>query len=100
MLGLCSASKVLKVIQGDCRLFMWTSVAGVSKRALVASDYVYLPKSAGGLNMTCVQLWNKPAIFMLLWYVAQKKDKVWVKWIHGYYVKARDLNTMVIPSQA
>lgn len=30
---------------------------------------------------------------------SSKKDRTWVKWVHGYYVKRQDVFTMPIPAQ-
>jgi hypothetical protein len=40
--------KVLKLIQTACRVLLWTGRSGVSKRALVAWEYICLPKTTGG----------------------------------------------------
>ncbi|XP_057800135.1 uncharacterized protein LOC131015733 [Salvia miltiorrhiza] len=58
------------------------------------------PKEAGGWNIINLELWNKAAICKQLWNVLKKKDKIWVRWIHGYYMKQQDWKTMPIPSQA
>lgn len=44
--------------------------------------------------------WNRAAISKLLWDVEQKKDKLWVLWIHTFYIKTNDLSTMNTPKQA
>lgn len=38
--------KVLQIIQSACRSFLWTGKDGISKRALVAWEYLSLPKTA------------------------------------------------------
>ncbi|XP_060202354.1 uncharacterized protein LOC132630782 [Lycium barbarum] len=48
-----------------------------SKKALVAWDMIWRPKSAGGLNVLDLLTWNKAAISKLLWALAMKKDKLW-----------------------
>jgi len=40
-----------------------------------------------GLNFLDIYTWNKAAISKLLWNLCQKKDKLWVVWIHSYYGK-------------
>lgn len=79
--------KVIKLIQAACRTFLWTGKSNASKRALVAWDKLCLPKAAGGWNLTCIKLWNQAAICKLLWNIAKKKDKLWVKWVHEFYIK-------------
>lgn len=59
-----------------------------------------MPRSAGGLNLISLLNWNKAAICKLLWAMTQKKDVLWVKWVHSYYVKCGDLVDIPIPTQA
>ncbi|KAH6801336.1 hypothetical protein C2S52_001800 [Perilla frutescens var. hirtella] len=92
--------KVLKAIETACRIFLWTGKSNYSERALVAWDHICLPKAAGGWNIVNMLIWNKAAICKLLWSISHKSDKLWVKWIHGYYIKHQDLTTINIPSQA
>lgn len=90
--------KVLKMIQAACITFLWTGKSGTSRRALVAWETVCLPKAAGGWNLMCIHLWNKAAICKLLWNLAQKKDKVWVKWVNEFDIKGKDLTAMSVPN--
>ncbi|XP_070035459.1 uncharacterized protein [Nicotiana tomentosiformis] len=59
-----------------------------------------MPKSAGGLNLTNLKLWNKAAIIKICWDLKTKKDTLWIKWIHEYYIKVHTLENMTIPQQA
>ncbi|XP_070007728.1 uncharacterized protein [Nicotiana sylvestris] len=59
-----------------------------------------VPKSAGGLNLTNLKIWNKAAIVKTCWELYSKKDTMWIKWIHGYYIKRKQLANMPIPQQA
>ncbi|XP_056692018.1 uncharacterized protein [Spinacia oleracea] len=92
--------KVLKLIQRACTTFLWTGSSIASRKALVAWDYLCLPKSSGGWKPTCMKTWNKAAIGKLLWNLAQKKDKAWVRWVHEYYIKGKNITLMNTPSQA
>lgn len=92
--------KVLKLIQAACRSFLWTGHVGASKRALVAWENICLPKSSGGFNIIDVAIWNQAAICKFLWNLSQKQDKLWIKWVHIYYVKQRNLITMKAPAQS
>ncbi|XP_019235180.1 PREDICTED: uncharacterized protein LOC109215551 [Nicotiana attenuata] len=42
---------------------------------------------AGGLNFINVKLRNKAAICKLLWSICTRKEKLWVHWVHTYYIK-------------
>ncbi|XP_019260505.1 PREDICTED: uncharacterized protein LOC109238490 [Nicotiana attenuata] len=59
-----------------------------------------LPKSAGGYNVLNIRVWNRAAITKVYWDLAQKKDKIWIKWIHTYYIKGQSIVEMNIPQQA
>lgn len=47
-----------------------------------------------------MELWNKAAISKLLWDVAFKFDKLWVKWVNAYYIKRLDINTVAISANS
>jgi hypothetical protein len=54
--------KVLKLIQTACRVFLWTSKSGISKRALIAWEHICLPKSVGEWNVINLKCWNQAAL--------------------------------------
>ncbi|XP_060200608.1 uncharacterized protein LOC132628868 [Lycium barbarum] len=58
------------------------------------------PKIAGGLNLPNLKLWNKAVVAKNCWDLAKKEDKIWIKWIHVYYMKGQTLNEMNIPTQS
>ncbi|KAG5610816.1 hypothetical protein H5410_022097 [Solanum commersonii] len=69
----------------------------MSRRALVAWEKVCQPGVVEGLNIIALSSWNKVAILKQLWGISMKKDSLWVKWIHYYYIKNRDLEIMDTP---
>lgn len=89
--------KVLKLLQAACRIFLWIGKASVSKRALVAWDKIVQPMLAGGLNVINLRIWNQAAICKLLWCLHQKKDRIWIRWVHVYYIKNQDMDEMELP---
>lgn len=89
--------KVLKAIEQICRTFLWTGSVNLSRKALVAWDSVCRPFSAGGLNIIDMALWNKAALSKQLWNLAKKKDCLWIHWVHSYYIKQRDIETLSSP---
>ncbi|XP_070017034.1 uncharacterized protein [Nicotiana sylvestris] len=80
-------TKVIKLIEDTCRRFLWTEGVELTKRALLAWEKVCYPASAGGLNILDIAIWKRAAISKLLWNLCCKKDKLWVKWVHNYYIK-------------
>ena len=41
----------------------------------------------GLINMN---VWNRAAIAMLCWDLANNEDKLWINWIHTYYLKGQN----------
>lgn len=50
-----------------------------------------MPRSCGGLNLRNLVLWNTAALMKHFWSIALKEDRLWVQWIHSYYIKGRDV---------
>ncbi|XP_049403702.1 uncharacterized protein LOC125867303 [Solanum stenotomum] len=90
-------TKVVKTIEAYCRSYVWSGVSTITKKALVAWDKICLPKSAGGLNIINLHLWNKADQTKIFWDLTHKEDKLW---IHTYYIKEQQVQVMPIPSQA
>jgi len=49
-----------------------------------------LPKNKGGLGLIDFAAWNMATIAKLVWAIAEKKDALWVCWVHGRYIRRRD----------
>lgn len=79
---------------------MWTGKIEISRRALVAWDRVMLSYQARGLNIINLKLWNRAAICKLLWRLNRTKNSIWIKWVHGFYIKHNDIYEMKIPMQS
>ncbi|XP_019245984.1 PREDICTED: uncharacterized protein LOC109225688 [Nicotiana attenuata] len=93
-------SKVLKTIEAYCRSYIWSRVNTITRRSLVAWEKMCTPKSVGGLNLINLKLWNKAVAAKNYWDLANKEDKMWIKWIHAYYIKGQQISNMPIPQQA
>ncbi|XP_055808322.1 uncharacterized protein LOC129876867 [Solanum dulcamara] len=93
-------TKVLKLIEAYCRSFIWSSTNTITKRALIAWEKMCLPKSAGGMRLINIHLWNQVAIAKTYWDLAHKTDKLWIRWIHSYYIKSHIVFNVSIPQQA
>ncbi|XP_019258259.1 PREDICTED: uncharacterized protein LOC109236523 [Nicotiana attenuata] len=83
--------KIMKMIETICRTFLWTGSNSISGNALIAWNKICQPKVAGGLNIINMRIWNKAAILKHLWALAMKKDALWIKWTHNYYIKNKDI---------
>ncbi|XP_056689146.1 uncharacterized protein [Spinacia oleracea] len=69
-----------------------------SKKALVAWSHMCLPKTAGGWNIKDMEIWNKAVVCKLLWAITHKKDRLWSRWVDGYYMKGRPIADVHCPS--
>ncbi|XP_048498145.1 uncharacterized protein LOC125496667 [Beta vulgaris subsp. vulgaris] len=90
--------KVLREIQSILRSFLWSGTSD-SRKALVAWDDLCYKKTSGGLNFKESITWNTAAIGKFFWALAQKQDRLWIKWLHAYYIKRRDVWSMEIPKR-
>ncbi|XP_020256483.1 uncharacterized protein LOC109833285 [Asparagus officinalis] len=79
--------KVTRKIDEMCRSFLW----GNSKSPLVAWESVCLGRKQGGLGVFSATTWNLAASLKLLWVIHINKESLWIKWIHGNYLKQRDI---------
>ncbi|XP_016507454.1 uncharacterized protein LOC107825139 [Nicotiana tabacum] len=92
--------KVIKLVNGICRNYLWTGSHDTTHRAPIAWETLCKPQTAGGLNIVNYERWNKAALNKLLWAIISKKDKLWIKWIHCHYIKKKDIATMETLKQA
>ncbi|XP_059294598.1 uncharacterized protein LOC132047591 [Lycium ferocissimum] len=93
-------SKVLKLIDAYCRSYVWSGGNVITRKALEAWERLCSPKSCGGLNLTNLQLWNRAALAKHFWDITNKKDKLWVKWMHMFYIKNQMFYDCPSPKQA
>ncbi|XP_019236486.1 PREDICTED: uncharacterized protein LOC109216760 [Nicotiana attenuata] len=74
---------VLKEIDRKCRDYLWGSSVEKRKIPLIAWDKLCIAKKYGRLNIKGCNKWNIASVGKLLWQLAEKKDMLWVKWVHG-----------------
>lgn len=82
--------QVMKRVMAICRNYLWGSSDKYKKVPLVNWDEVCQAKKHGGLGIKNLVKWNKASIMKLNWDIANKKDILWVKWIHNRYIKNAD----------
>ncbi|KAK4727001.1 hypothetical protein R3W88_031918 [Solanum pinnatisectum] len=73
-----------------CKRFLWNGDKEGKGKALIAWETLCWPKTAGGLNITDMYVWNKTAILKHMWNLCKKKDRLWIVWVHTFYLKGRD----------
>lgn len=50
--------KLIKMVSYICKEFLWKGSHESSRKALVAWDFIYLPKSVGDISITDFGRWN------------------------------------------
>ncbi|XP_020255978.1 uncharacterized protein LOC109832905 [Asparagus officinalis] len=83
--------KVVKRIDEACRQFLWGKYENSFKTPLVSWDKVCCGKIQGGLGVYSATIWNLATAMRSMWYIHVNKEILWVKWIHGNYLKHKDV---------
>ncbi|XP_075083702.1 uncharacterized protein LOC142167448 [Nicotiana tabacum] len=92
--------KILKLIDAYCRIFVWSGTETITKKALVSWGKMCFPRTFGGLNLLNIRIWNRAALAKTHWDLSHKDDKLWIKWIHEFYLKGQPLSIARVPQQA
>ena len=92
--------KVIKIVESICRQFLWIGTVENHKKSPIAWEFVCSPNSEGGLGIVDICAWNKANMSKLMWAVSLKADKLWVKWVHAYYIKRNNIRTYELPVDA
>ncbi|XP_058772315.1 uncharacterized protein LOC131646218 [Vicia villosa] len=88
---------VIHKIDALCRSFVGTSKSEVSRKSPLAWKKTCSPIHQGGLNIINLEVWNSITLLKCLWNLCMKLDNLWVKWVHVYYLKGVDVQTVCIP---
>lgn len=88
------------MVEQVCNAFIWSLDKQKGSKPRVAWKYVCMPRVFGGLNICNIPVWNDVALLKSLWALAYKKDRLWIRWVHDYYIKGADLLHYLIPSSA
>ncbi|XP_020258577.1 uncharacterized protein LOC109834984 [Asparagus officinalis] len=86
--------KVLQRIDEMNRDFLWGKSDHKQKVSLVAWEKICQGKKFGGLGIFSAKLWNFAAALKNIWYIHVNKELLWIKWIHGTYLKHNDIWTV------
>ena len=92
--------KMLKEIANVCRSFLWKGKGDMESPGLVAWENLCQAKSKGGLGCRDILAWNKAALFKHIWAIAEKKDCLWVRWVHHIYLKGDSIWEHQAPQDA
>jgi len=75
-------ASVIDSVTRLCRSFLWQG-----KQPLVAWSEACLPKGEGGLGLRDMKWWNFGLLSKTLWNIHVKKDSLWIKWVHQYFLQ-------------
>ncbi|XP_074305404.1 uncharacterized protein LOC141640532 [Silene latifolia] len=78
---------VIHKVECICRAYLWSGSEDHHKVLVVSWDTCCLPKVYGGLGIVNCHLRNIAMLGKYTWWVASKKDCLWVKWVHHIYIK-------------
>ncbi|XP_074293172.1 uncharacterized protein LOC141620120 [Silene latifolia] len=56
-------------------------------------DVICQSKKHGGVGLKDLHVWNVATIGKYAWWIAQKKDHLWVRWVNVVYIKSNDWMT-------
>ncbi|XP_058741159.1 uncharacterized protein LOC131613513 [Vicia villosa] len=84
------------MIDAICRSFLWTGQKENIRKSPIAWKTVCCPKKNGGLHLVDLQIWNTAVLIKLLWNLSKKRDSIWVKCVHAYYIKDQLLMEMSV----
>jgi len=73
-----------------CRQFLWGGSPDSRRVPSISWATTCLLRKYGGYGVRNLTLWNQASIAKPIWVVATKKDNLWVKWVHGKYLKMQD----------
>lgn len=89
--------KIIKKVEGLCRDFLWRGSEGGAKKPAVAWADVCKDVQYGGLGIKYFVSWNQVAILKQLWTLKHSKECLWVRWVHAYYIRGRDMMQCSVP---
>lgn len=89
--------KFLKLLKHTVEPYVVWKQLNHKKKILIAWDKVCTPRSCGGLNITNLHCWNNSKT---CWDLANKQDKLWIRWVHSYCIKGQPFGSILVPQQA
>ncbi|XP_074289153.1 uncharacterized protein LOC141614293 [Silene latifolia] len=74
-------------VDAICRNFLWGGTDLYLRAPAIHWDQCCRSKPEGGLGIKATKVWNKATLGKYVWWIANKKDHLWVKWINHVYMK-------------
>ncbi|XP_020250238.1 uncharacterized protein LOC109827635 [Asparagus officinalis] len=83
--------KVMQRVDSLCRGFLWGKSTHTFRTPLVSWEKICLRKEQGGLGLFSAPIWNYASALRCIWHIHINKELLWIKWIHGTYLKNSDI---------
>ncbi|XP_074271538.1 uncharacterized protein LOC141595469 [Silene latifolia] len=77
-------------IEQICRNYLWSGADIYLKTPAVSWDKVCREKKYGGLGILHCKNWNIAMMGKYVWWLAQKSDHLWIRWVSHVYMKGKD----------
>ncbi|KAJ8452547.1 hypothetical protein Cgig2_000136 [Carnegiea gigantea] len=78
------------LIGQEPRNFLWGGTEDFTRVPHISWANTCKAKKHEGLGIKDFTAWNKATIAKLVWTIANKKDSLWVKWVHGRYIQNKE----------
>ncbi|XP_074290555.1 uncharacterized protein LOC141617271 [Silene latifolia] len=82
-------STIINKIDSICRNYLWSGDLHY-KLPLVAWETCCRPLDEGGLVIINCCDWNKAMLAKYTWWIANKEDHLWIKWVNAIYIRGQD----------
>ncbi|XP_074303386.1 uncharacterized protein LOC141637872 [Silene latifolia] len=79
---------VIGKIEAICRAYLWHGSDHKESSGLVSWENICQSKKHGGLGLKDLHVWNLATIGKYAWWIAQKEDHLWVRWVNAVYIKS------------
>ncbi|GJV12664.1 hypothetical protein Tco_1354205 [Tanacetum coccineum] len=86
-------NQVLLNIEHTMRQFLCVNGSSTKGKSTVAVGIVCLPKREGGLGIRRLHCFNSAIMSSHIWNLLTLKESLWVKWVHEYKIKDRNIWT-------
>lgn len=90
----------LKKVGSIYRCFLWYGMTNDRRSGAIDWDVLCKFKSSSGLGFRNILSWNVITISKLAYFIAQKKDNMWIKWVNYIYIKDADWSNYEAPQHA
>ncbi|KAJ9542753.1 hypothetical protein OSB04_029259 [Centaurea solstitialis] len=88
-------ASVIHSLEKLFRDFLWNQGDPSRGKVKVAWETVCKPKSAGGLGLKRLAMWNRALLASNIWDILRKKKSVWISWIYLHRLNGSNFWTFI-----